>query len=57
MGIKELRAITGLSAKKFGEKYGGIPLRTIQSWEAGDRQPPKYVIELLKRAVEADLKK
>ena len=52
--IKELRAVTGLSAKKFGEKYGGIPLRTIQHWENGDRQPPEYVLRLLERVVKED---
>lgn len=57
MTIREIRNLTGLSAKKFGEKYGGIPLRTIQAWEAGDRQPPEYVIELLKRAVKGDIEK
>ena len=53
MTIKELRSITGLSAQKFGDKYG-IPLRTIQNWEGGQRRAPKYVINLLERCVKID---
>lgn len=55
MTIKELRALTGLSAQKFGDKYK-IPLRTIQNWENGVRQPPVYLVELLERAVKEDFK-
>lgn len=51
---RELRKQTGLSMQKFGDKYG-IPLRTIQAWENGDRIPPEYVYELLKFKVEYDL--
>ena len=53
MTIKEIRALTGLSQVKFGEKYG-IPRRTIEDWEAGVNHPPTYVIELLERAVKED---
>lgn len=55
MTIKEIRALTGLSAQKFGDKYH-IPLRTIQGWELGERKCPDYVIELLERAVKEDFK-
>lgn len=51
--VKELRELTGLSQKKFGDLYG-IPLRTIQSWESGEREAPEYVIRLLERAVKED---
>lgn len=51
--VKEMRKETGLSAQKFGDKYG-IPLRTIQEWERGGRTAPDYVIDLLERAVEED---
>ena len=50
MTIKEIRAMTGLSQARFAEKYG-IPKRTIESWEAGDRNPPPYVIKLLDRVI------
>lgn len=48
--IKELRNMTGLSQTKFGDLYG-IPMRTIQSWEAGEREAPEYVVDLLEQAV------
>lgn len=50
--IKTLRASTGLSQQKFAEKTG-VPVRTILSWETGDRKPPSYVIPLLRLAVRA----
>lgn len=51
--IKDLRARTGLSAQKFGDKYK-IPQRTIQSWEYGRRSAPEYLLFLLERAVLED---
>lgn len=53
MNIKEIRSRTNLSAQKFGDKYG-IPLRTIQDWERGERKPPEYVVDLLDRVVEME---
>ena len=50
----ELRKMTGLSQRKFGDKYN-IPWRTIQQWECGERVPPEYVYELLKFKVECDM--
>ncbi len=55
MTVKDLRNLLGLSQQKFGDKYH-IPLRTVQSWESGERSCPVYVIELLKRAVLIDSK-
>lgn len=55
MTIKEIRALSGLSAQKFGDKYK-IPLRTMQNWEEGRRQAPEYVIDLLERVVREDFK-
>lgn len=59
MEIKEIRALTGLSQRKFAEKYH-IPIRTIQCWEAvsdvNHRDCPDYVKELLKFKVMYDLK-
>ena len=46
MTVKELRTKTGLSQKKFGD-YFGIPLRTIQNWEAGVSECNKYIIDLM----------
>lgn len=44
--IKDLRHLTGLTQKKFSEKYE-IPKRTIEDWETGRRKPPNYVTKLL----------
>lgn len=55
MTIKEIRTLTGLSMQKFGDKYD-IPLRTVQNWEGGQRQPPEYVLKLLERVVKEDEK-
>lgn len=52
--IKELRAKTGLSQTEFGKRLGGIPLRTIQNWESGDRTPPEWAMELIAFRVEHD---
>ena len=43
---KEIRALTGLSQKKFGDLYR-IPLRTIQNWEQGTNEAPEYVLLLI----------
>lgn len=49
--LKLIRASTGLTQKAFAE-WLHIPLRTIEDWEAGRRQPPEYVIELIQFKVE-----
>lgn len=51
--VKEMRKKAGLSAQKFGDKYG-IPLRTIQEWERGGRTAPDYVIDMLEYITEVE---
>jgi DNA-binding transcriptional regulator YiaG len=46
MTIKELRSLTQLSQSKFANAVG-IPVRTIQQWEQGERVPPEYVVTLI----------
>ena len=46
MEIKELRKISGMTQKQFGE-YLGIPHRTIQNWEGGQRKCPEYLLKLI----------
>lgn len=46
MSIKDLRTRTNLSQSKFADVVG-IPVRTIQKWEQGDRVPPTYIIKLI----------
>lgn len=56
MTIKEIRALTGLSQKKFAEKYE-LNYRTLQNWEGGTNRPPKGFEKLLLRAVIDDQEK
>ena len=44
--IKQLREKTGMSKAKFAVHLG-IPLRTIEDWEAGRRTPPEYIPRLI----------
>ena len=44
--IKELRESTGMSRKEFSD-YTGIPVRTLEDWEAGRRTPPDYIPRLM----------
>ena len=44
--IKELRESTGLTRKEFSEHIG-IPVRTLEDWEAGRRTPPEYIPKLI----------
>ena len=44
--IKELRESTGMSRKQFSE-HTGIPVRTLEDWEAGRRKPPEYIPRLI----------
>ena len=46
MSIKELRQQAGMSQKAFGD-YFGIPIRTIQNWEAGINQCADYLLKLM----------
>ena len=44
--IKELRESTGMSRKDYSE-HTGIPVRTLEDWEAGRRTPPEYIPRLI----------
>ncbi len=44
--IKDLRENTGMSRKEFSE-HTGIPVRTLEDWEAGRRRPPEYIPRLI----------
>ena len=52
--IRALRRRTGLTQTEFGQRLGGIPLRTIQNWESSARACPPYVMELIRYRVEHD---
>ena len=44
--IRRLREQTGMTRKDFSIHIG-IPLRTIEDWEAGRRRPPEYMPRLI----------
>ena len=44
--IKEIRKKTEMTQQEFAS-YLGIPLRTLQNWEQGTRNPPKYLIKMI----------
>ena len=44
--IRDLRESTGMSRKEFSE-HTGIPVRTLEDWEAGRRTPPEYIPRLI----------
>lgn len=48
-----IRMLSGLTQKEFSERYN-IPKRSIENWDAGSRNPPEYLIELLERIVKED---
>lgn len=52
--IKALRRRTGLTQTEFGQRLGGIPLRTVQNWERGVSACPPYVMELIRYRVDHD---
>ena len=46
MNIKELREASGMTRNQFSE-YFGIPYRTVQDWELGNRKCPGYLLDLI----------
>lgn len=46
MTIKSLRAASGMTQQAFAD-YFGVPKRTIENWEGGQRKCPTYLLELM----------
>ena len=44
--MKELRKKYNLTRKQLSE-FTGIPYRTIQNWECGQRKCPQYILDLV----------
>ena len=44
--FRQIRASTGLSQAAFAAAYG-IPKRSIENWEEGDRNAPDYVTNMV----------
>lgn len=47
MTIREIRINANMTQQEFAD-YFKIPKRTIENWEGGKRNPPEYVIELIR---------
>ena len=44
--IKQLRESVGMTRKEFSQ-HTGIPVRTLEDWEASRRNPPEYIPRLI----------
>ena len=44
--LKGIRELLGMNRTQFSQ-YMGIPLRTLEEWEAGRRNMPDYVLKLI----------
>jgi DNA-binding transcriptional regulator YiaG len=44
--VLSLRTASGMSRKDFAA-YFGLPYRTLQAWEIGDREAPEYLVDLI----------
>ena len=44
--LVELRKSTGMNRRQFSD-YFGIPYRTVQDWELGNRHMPDYLFRLM----------
>lgn len=53
MNSSEIREILGISRAAFSRRYN-IPLRTLEDWDAGRKNPPEYVLQMLERIVRED---
>jgi transcriptional regulator with XRE-family HTH domain len=52
--LKRLREAAGLTQKAFAERLG-IPIRTVQNWEQGHREPRIATLAPLARALGASV--
>ncbi|MFQ9393189.1 MAG: helix-turn-helix domain-containing protein [Lachnospiraceae bacterium] len=51
--LVELRKSTGMNRRKFSD-YFGIPYRTVQDWELGNRHMPEYLFRLMVYRIEME---
>ena len=52
--LMEMRKRTGMNRREFAE-YFGIPYRTVQDWELGNRQMPEYLFRLMDYKIRVEL--
>lgn len=51
--LVQVRKNTGMNRREFAE-YFGIPYRTLQDWELGNRHMPEYLYQLIVYKVEKE---
>lgn len=51
--LVELREKTGMTRREFCD-YFGIPYRTMQDWELGNRTIPSYLLRLMTYRIEME---
>jgi len=51
MTIKEAREAKGISRAELSRRLG-IPIRTLENWDAGVRTPPEWVKKLIIEKIE-----
>lgn len=44
--VKYIVRMSKMSQKRFADRFG-IPLRTVEDWCTGRRQPPEYVLKMI----------
>ena len=52
---ENIRKKIGMSRAAFSKRYN-IPIRTLENWDAGVNEAPEYVMDLLERVVDEDIK-
>lgn len=52
--LRAIREHLGWSQQRMTEYADGIPIRTYQHWESGDRKPPEYLPRLIIRLLIAE---
>lgn len=53
MTIKEICERYGLSQTALAKRFG-IPLRSVQDWHSGRRNPPDYVVGMIVELLEME---
>ena len=53
LSLRDMRTQLGWSQQAFGD-YFGIPRRSIQNWESGERKCPAYVLDLIRYKLEKE---
>lgn len=53
MTVKEICEKYGMKQVELSRRFG-IPLRTVEDWHAGRRNPPEYVVGMIVELLEVE---